>query len=99
MGDIVQILSATDWWALYAHGGQAERHPLIAWALLDSGQVIGLVEGEDHTPVLAPAYDNQGFDGYYRNRQRACMHQMRDNAKTYAEDPNWRADCRGELPH
>jgi hypothetical protein len=44
MGDLVQIIPADRWWALYQHNGRTERHPLIAWGLTDSGTVVGLVE-------------------------------------------------------
>jgi hypothetical protein len=58
-GDIVQIIPADRWWALYQHDGRTERHPLIAWGLTDSGTVIGLVECDDPQPVsvTAVAYD------------------------------------------
>jgi hypothetical protein len=76
-----------------------ERHPVIAWGLTDSGTVIGLVESDDPQPVsvTAVAYDQGAFAGYYRDGQTVCMHQIRDNAKTFAEDPNWCSECRGEI--
>jgi hypothetical protein len=98
MADIVQIIPADGWWAV---AGTGQREPVAAWALTGDGDVVGLVSrsGDPKTPhqlIFANQLES-GLVSFYRDGQGVCQHQLRENAKTSAEDPNWCADCRADI--
>jgi hypothetical protein len=37
-----------------------------------------------------------GLVSFYRDGQGICQPRMRENATTFAEDPNWCTDCRAD---
>lgn len=64
--NIVQLIPAPDWYAAF----EGIETPVAAWALLASGEVVGLVpEGRDG--LISAEF--AGFKGYEKKRSRVSL--------------------------
>lgn len=89
---IVQIIPATGWWARYRGylvGARSFERPLVCWALMEDGEVIGVETSPEGIVSLAgdEEEDYDQFSGYvYRGADKTTPERWLMNDRDDDED-------------